>query len=63
MSADDKPQPATGETAAEATKRRFREALQSKQGRHGDDHLDAGKPTVQAHGPVEAKRMFRRKTG
>jgi Family of unknown function (DUF5302) len=45
------------------TKRKFREALEAKQGRQGEAHLD-GESTVQhAHGPVETKRTFRRKTG
>ena len=51
------------ESAAEATKRKFREALEHKKNRHGEDHLDEGAPNVQAHGPVDSKRVFRRKTG
>lgn len=45
------------------TKRRFREALEAKKGRQGQDHKDAGQPTGQPHGPVDAKRVFRRKSG
>jgi hypothetical protein len=45
------------------TKRKFREALQAKQGRQGEAHLDNESTTQQAHGPVETKRTFRRKTG
>jgi hypothetical protein len=52
------------ESAQEATKRRFREALEAKQGRQGADHVDADPhPSEHAHGPVDAKRTFRRKTG
>lgn len=46
------------------TKRKFREALAAKNGRHGEDHIDTDpRPPVHAHGPVDAKRTFRRKTG
>lgn len=45
------------------TKRKFREALEAKQGRRGEDHLDGHGPQVQPHGRIEAKRTFRRKTG
>ena len=45
------------------TKRKFREALAAKEGRPGEDHIDNGPTQVHAHGPVEAKRTFRRKTG
>jgi hypothetical protein len=52
------------ESPAEATKRKFREALEAKKGRRGEDHIDDGQQSnVHAHGPVEAKRVFRRKTG
>ena len=52
------------ESAQEATKRRFREALEAKQGRQGTDHVEADPhPTEHAHGPVNEKRTFRRKTG
>ena len=45
------------------TKRKFREALEAKQGRQGEAHID-NEPTGQhAHGPAETKRTFRRKTG
>lgn len=54
----------SAETAPEDDmKRKFREALEAKKGRRGEDHLDAGSTTAHAHGPVEAKRTFRRKTG
>ena len=47
------------------TKRKFREALAAKQGRQseGEAHVDAAPADTHAHGPVEAKRTFRRKTG
>lgn len=51
------------ESAEDATKRKFREALEHKKGRHGEDHVDEGAPAVHAHGPVDSKRVFRRKTG
>ena len=47
----------------EETKRKFREALEAKEGRHGEDHIDNEPSQVHAHGPVETKRNFRRKTG
>ena len=50
-------------TPADDLKAKFREALEAKKGRQGEDHLDAGQQPVHAHGPVEAKRTFRRKTG
>jgi hypothetical protein len=48
---------------AEETKRKFREALEAKKGRRGEDHIDDGPQHVHGHGPVETKRTFRRKTG
>ncbi len=45
------------------TKRKFREALEAKQGRKGEDHLEQQTGNPQPHGPVDAKRTFRRKTG
>ncbi|WP_204912040.1 DUF5302 family protein [Microlunatus spumicola] len=56
------PEP-TAENPAEETKRRFREALDAKKARHGEDHLDGGQTPGHAHGRVETKRTFRRKTG
>jgi hypothetical protein len=60
--------PTPGEQATPArpedeTKRKFREALDAKKNRRGEDHIDDGQPNVHAHGPVETKRVFRRKTG
>lgn len=55
---------AGNESAAEETKRKFREALEAKKGRRGEDHIDDGQQShVHAHGPVDSKRVFRRKTG
>ena len=56
---------AVEETPGDATKRKFREALEAKQGRQaeGEAHLDTEASQTQAHGPVDAKRTFRRKTG
>ena len=42
---------------------KFREALAAKKGRPGEDHLDGGQQQGQAHGRMETKRTFRRKTG
>jgi hypothetical protein len=51
------------ESPADENKRRFREALDAKKARHGEDHLDGGQTPGHAHGRVETKRTFRRKTG
>jgi len=57
-------EPTPQEDPVEETKRRFREALAAKQGRHGEDHLDGGQGGGHAHGRAEGKRStFRRKTG
>ena len=50
-------------TPEDETKRKFREALEAKQGRQGEAHLDNEQPIQHAHGPVDRKRTFRRKTG
>ena len=52
-------------TDLDDTKRKFREALDAKQGRaaEGEAHLNAGPGDTHAHGPAETKRTFRRKTG
>ncbi len=65
MSADQpettpEPQP---QSSAEETKRKFREALAAKKGRQGEDHVDGGQSQGHAHGRIETKRTFRRKTG
>lgn len=51
------------ESAQEATKRRFREALAAKHSRPGEDHVDPNPPQPEPHGPMNDKRVFRRKTG
>ena len=48
---------------ADETKRKMRDALAAKKARHGEDHLDGGQNPGHAHGRVETKRTFRRKTG
>ena len=47
------------------TKRRFREALDRKKAKSsgGSDHKDGGDKQPRAHGPVESRREFRRKSG
>lgn len=47
------------------TKRRFREALERKKANAvgGGAHKDAGAKQPRAHGPVEHRREFRRKSG
>lgn len=46
------------------TKRKFREALDAKQGRKGEDHIDNAQQHAHGHGPADTKRTFRRrKTG
>ncbi|HEU5484065.1 MAG TPA: DUF5302 domain-containing protein [Microlunatus sp.] len=56
---------AQAEPSEDETKRKFREALEAKKaGRQGEAHLDGGgKQPVHPHGPVDAKRVFRRKSG
>ena len=64
MSAEKKPTRKAAETPETETKRKFREALEAKQGRNGEDHIDSDPhPSVHGHGPVNEKRVFRRKTG
>jgi Family of unknown function (DUF5302) len=55
--------PADEPTPEDETKRRFREALEAKQGRKGEDHIDTGPQHVHGRGPAETRRTFRRKTG
>lgn len=47
------------------TKRRFREALDRKLAKSsgGSDHKDSGGKQSRAHGPLENRREFRRKSG
>jgi hypothetical protein len=59
---------ATGETAKapeDDTKRKFREALELKKAKAAgsSDHKDRGAKQPRAHGPVEHRREFRRKSG
>jgi hypothetical protein len=52
-------------TSDDETKRKFREALDRKMAKSssGSDHKDRGGKQSQAHGPVESRREFRRKSG
>jgi hypothetical protein len=48
------------------TKRKFREALERKKANTsgGADHRDGGRKSAKgAHGPLESRREFRRKSG
>jgi Family of unknown function (DUF5302) len=47
------------------TKRKFREALDRKKAKSsgGSDHKDGGDKQPRAHGPLESRREFRRKSG
>ena len=47
------------------TKRKFREALDRKRAKSsaGSDHKGGGDKRPRAHGPVENRREFRRKSG
>jgi len=47
------------------TKRKFREALERKKARSSGaaEHRDGGGKKPRAHGPVEHRREFRRKSG
>ncbi len=55
--------PAKAPVPEDETKRKFREALEAKQGRQGEDHIETNPQAAHTHGPVDAKRTFRRKTG
>jgi hypothetical protein len=48
----------------DGTKRKFREALDRKNAKSasGSDHKDGGAKQPRAHGPVENRREFRRKS-
>lgn len=52
-------------TPEDETKRKFREALERKNAKSasGSDHTDGTPKGVKAHGPVENRREFRRKSG
>ena len=47
------------------TKAKFREALERKKAKSagGSDHKDKGAKQPRAHGPLENRREFRRKSG
>jgi Family of unknown function (DUF5302) len=47
------------------TKRKFREALEKKKAKSGGgaEHRDGGNKQPKAHGPLESRREFRRKSG
>jgi hypothetical protein len=47
------------------TKRKFREALDRKRAKSvgASDHKEGGDRQARAHGPVESRREFRRKSG
>ncbi|MGW0159095.1 DUF5302 domain-containing protein [Mycobacterium sp. NPDC003323] len=54
------------QTPEDDTKRKFREALERKkaQAGGGTSHADGGRKQARgAHGPVENRREFRRKSG
>lgn len=53
------------ENADDDTKRRFREALERKKARSSGaaDNKDGRGKQSRAHGPVEQRREFRRKSG
>jgi hypothetical protein len=57
--------PASAEAPEDDTKRRFREALERKNAKAagGADHKDGGAKQPRAHGPLESRREFRRKSG
>jgi hypothetical protein len=61
----DKPAKAPRKTAAsEATKAKFRQALERKKAHGGRESAGEADSKVQdAHGPASAQRMFRRKAG
>ncbi|WP_158017882.1 DUF5302 domain-containing protein [Mycobacterium basiliense] len=52
-------------TPEDDNKRKFREALDRKMSKSagGSDHKDGGAHRPRAHGPVESRREFRRKSG
>ncbi|MGE0218598.1 DUF5302 domain-containing protein [Mycolicibacterium sp.] len=56
----------SSEAPEDDTKRRFKEALERKKAANaagGSAHKDAGAKQPRAHGPVENRREFRRKSG
>jgi hypothetical protein len=57
--------PGSDSASEDETKRKFREALDRKKAKSasGSDHKDAGAKQPRAHGPLESRREFRRKSG
>lgn len=55
----------SSDTPEDENKRKFREALERKkaQAAGGSNHRDGGTKQPRAHGPVENRREFRRKSG
>jgi hypothetical protein len=55
----------SAEAPEDDTKRKFREALERKKAKTADGsaHKDAGAKQPRAHGPLESRREFRRKSG
>ncbi len=53
------------ETPEDENKKKFREALDRKNAKSasGTSHTDGGARQSKAHGPVEGRREFRRKSG
>ncbi len=56
---------AKDELPEDETKKKFREALERKNAKSAlaSDHKDGGAKQPKAHGPVENRREFRRKSG
>jgi hypothetical protein len=65
MAESNSPRAAKSSGAEDETKRKFREALDRKIAKSsgGSEHKDAGGKQSRAHGPVENRREFRRKSG
>ena len=64
--ADSNPSRDAGSSGSEdEIKRKFREALDRKMAKSsgGSDHKSGGDKQARAHGPVESRREFRRKSG
>jgi hypothetical protein len=65
MAESNSPRAAKSSGSEDETKRKFREALDRKIAKSsgGSEHKDAGGKQSRAHGPVENRREFRRKSG
>ncbi len=59
------PESSAAAASEDDAKRKFREALERKNAKSsgGGDHKDGGAKKPRAHGPVENRREFRRKSG